>query len=88
MDLDAALSAYPCTPCNFAVSDLDDLDPVAEHALAKPLRGVLSEAALAAIDLVVGGTHRQNGLLDIGERAEVAPEATKILSPMIFGGEL
>ena len=37
MDLDAALASYPCTPCNYAVADLDDLDPAAEESLGAAL---------------------------------------------------
>lgn len=49
MDLDAALSAYPCTPCNFAVSDLDDLDPVAEESLGAALKERLAYGAVAVV---------------------------------------
>eukprot|EP01043_Picozoa_sp_COSAG02_P020452 COSAG02_NODE_1010_length_15227_cov_5.846774_3_plen_277_part_00 len=48
-NLDAALSAYPCRPCNYAVSDLDDLDPVAEETLGAALKERLAYSAVAVV---------------------------------------
>lgn len=48
-NLDAALSAYPCRPCNYAVSDLDDLDPVAEETLGAALKERLAYNAVAVV---------------------------------------
>lgn len=49
MNLDATLSAYPCTPCNYAVSDLDDLDPAAEETLGAALKERLAYGAAVVV---------------------------------------
>ena len=49
MNLDAALSAYPCTPCNYAVGDLDDLDPAAEEILGAALKERLAYSAAVVV---------------------------------------
>lgn len=49
MNLDAALSAYPCTPCNYAVADLDDLDPAAEESIGAALKERLAYSAAVVV---------------------------------------
>ena len=49
MNLDAALSAYPCTPCNYAVADLDDLDPTAEESIGAALKERLAYSAAVVV---------------------------------------
>ena len=55
VNLDEALAAYPCTPCSYAVADLDSLSPEAEEALGASLKDRLAyRAAVVALGCGAG----------------------------------